>query len=104
MYTVINRIQVPGTGTAGFEEHFAGSMHATLADVDGLVGARLLRPEREGGAYLAIMDFTSRDAFLGWMRSPAFRAAHGPETRGMSGDVESFEAVASVGYGDGETA
>lgn len=104
MYTVINRIQVPVAGPSAFEEQFTRSMQCTLAGVGGLLSARLLRPVREGGAYLAVMEFSSREAFLGWMRSPAFRAAHGPETRGMHGDVEAFETVASVGYGDGEPA
>lgn len=104
MYTVINRIPVPVAGPSAFEEHFTQGMQGSLAGVDGLLGARLLRPEREGGAYLAVMEFTSREAFLGWMRSPAFRAAHGPETRGMSGEVETFETVASVGHDGGEPA
>lgn len=97
MYTVMNRIAVPAAGAAAFEERFAASMRATLPGVPGLVGARLLRPQDEGGTYVAVMDFTTRDAFLAWMRSPAFHTAHGPSTGGMNGDVESFETVASVG-------
>lgn len=104
MYTVINRIPVPASGQAAFEERFTASMRATLPGVDGLTGARLLRPARDGGAYLAVMEFTSREAFAAWMRSPAFRAAHGPGTSGMPGDVEAFETVASVGAGDGRAA
>ncbi|MFG2263634.1 antibiotic biosynthesis monooxygenase family protein [Streptomyces sp. NPDC048720] len=72
-------------------------MRETLPGVVGLVGARLLRPEREGGAYAAVMDFTTRDAFTAWTRSPAFHAAHGPATRGMAGETEMFETVAAVG-------
>ncbi|TQJ92155.1 antibiotic biosynthesis monooxygenase [Streptomyces sp. SLBN-31] len=97
MYTVMNRIPVPAAGAVAFEERFAASMRETLPGVPGLVTARLLRPQHAGGAYAAVMDFTSRDAFMAWMGSPAFRAAHGPSTGGTGGDVETFETVASVG-------
>lgn len=93
----MNRIPVPAAGAAAFEERFAASMRETLPGVVGLVGARLLRPEREDGAYVAVMDFTSRDAFEAWTRSPAFRAAHGPSTRGMAGRTETYRTVAAVG-------
>ncbi|BCJ33294.1 hypothetical protein Athai_07970 [Actinocatenispora thailandica] len=43
------------------------------------------------------MEFTDREAFTAWMRSPAFHAAHGPDTQGMGGSVEMFETVAAVG-------
>ncbi|MFF0834898.1 MULTISPECIES: antibiotic biosynthesis monooxygenase family protein [unclassified Streptomyces] len=102
MYTVMNRLPVPAAGAAAFEERFAASMRETLPGVVGLVGARLLRPEREGGAYVAVMEFTTRDAFSAWTRSPAFRAAHGPSAQGPSahgaaGETEAFETVAAVG-------
>ncbi|MCK1823587.1 antibiotic biosynthesis monooxygenase [Streptomyces sp. XM83C] len=102
MYTVMNRIAVPAAGAAAFEERFAASMRATLPGVDGLLGARLLRPQQEGGVYVAVMDFTDREAFAAWMRSESFRAAHGPSEGGApddvaSGGVEMFETVLSVG-------
>ncbi|WP_324788472.1 antibiotic biosynthesis monooxygenase family protein [Streptomyces sp. H51] len=97
MYTVMNRIPVPGPAAAAFEERFAASMRETLSGVDGLLSARLLRPGQEGGTYVAVMDFTTKDAFTAWMRSDAFRAAHGPSTQGMSSEVETFETVTAVG-------
>ncbi|MFR9796970.1 antibiotic biosynthesis monooxygenase family protein [Streptomyces sp. MS06] len=97
MYTVMNRIPVPTAGAAAFEERFAATMRETLPPVAGLLGARLLRPQQEGGAYVAVMDFTSREAFTAWTRSDAFRAAHGPSTGGTGGGVETFETVAAVG-------
>ncbi|MGW5329770.1 antibiotic biosynthesis monooxygenase family protein [Streptomyces sp. NPDC004014] len=96
MYTVMNRLPVPAAGAAAFEERFAASMRDSLPGVVGLVGARLLRPEREGGAYVAVMEFTTRDAFSAWTRSPAFRAAHGPSAHGAAGETEAFETVAAV--------
>lgn len=97
MYTVWNRIPVPAADASAFEEKFAASMRATLSGVPGLVRARLLRPQQEGGVYAAVMEFTSADAFAAWMRSDAFRAAHGPSTGGTDGAVETFETVVSVG-------
>lgn len=61
MYTVMNRIPVPEAGAAAFEERFAASMRETLPAVPGLVGSRLPRPQQEGGAYVAVMEFTSAD-------------------------------------------
>ncbi len=97
MYTVINRIPVPASDPGAFEERFAASMNATLPGVDGLIGARLLRPAGASGAYLAVMEFASRDAFTAWTRSAAFAAAHGSASRGMPGAVESYETVAEFG-------
>lgn len=97
MYTVMNRIPVPAAGAAAFEERFAVGMRGTLPGVPGLVGARLLRPQQEGGIYVAVMDFTSADTFAAWMQSDSFRAAHGPSTGGMNSQVEAFETVTSVG-------
>lgn len=94
MYTVINRIPVPATDPGAFEERFAASMSATLPGVDGLIGARLLRPAGQGGEYLAVMEFTSPEAFTGWMRSPAFAAAHGSPASGGPGAVESYQTAA----------
>ncbi|MEW2624385.1 antibiotic biosynthesis monooxygenase [Streptomyces sp. NPDC048106] len=98
----MNRIPVPSVGAAVFEERFAASMRATLPGVPGLAGARLLRPQQEGGAYAAVMDFTDAEAFAAWMRSDSFRAAHGPSEAGVSADgaaggVETFETVVSLG-------
>ncbi|MEV0839337.1 antibiotic biosynthesis monooxygenase family protein [Actinocatenispora sera] len=105
MYTVMNRIPVPGGEESAFEERFTASMGETLPGVDGLLGARLLRPAQAGGVYVAVMEFTTRDAFTAWMRSPSFRAAHGPSTQGMAGTVETFETVAAVADGvPGESA
>ncbi|GLY68697.1 hypothetical protein [Amycolatopsis taiwanensis] len=46
---------------------------------------------------MALMDFTTRDAFTEWTRSQSFHAAHSSSTQGMAGGVEMFETVAAVG-------
>ncbi|WP_037857899.1 antibiotic biosynthesis monooxygenase family protein [Streptomyces sp. NRRL S-340] len=97
MFTVTNRIPVPAAAAESFEEQFGASMGAHLADVEGLLGARLLRPQGEGGVYVAVMDFVSEDAFTAWMKSAPFRAAHQSSSPGMAGEVESFETVVAVG-------
>lgn len=103
MYTVINRTPVPASDPSAFEEHFAASMNATLPGVEGLIGARLLRPAGNGQAYLTVMEFTSSQAFTDWMRSPAFAAAHGSTSHATPGVVESYETVAEL-RGDGRDA
>ncbi|MGW4806192.1 antibiotic biosynthesis monooxygenase family protein [Kitasatospora sp. NPDC004272] len=102
MYTVMNRMAVPAVDAEAFEERFAASMRATLPGVDGLLGARLPRPQQEGGVYVAVTDFADEAAFAAWTRSESFRAAHGPSEGGASADgagggVETFETVAPVG-------
>ncbi|WP_139275677.1 antibiotic biosynthesis monooxygenase family protein, partial [Mangrovactinospora gilvigrisea] len=82
---------------AGFEEQFGASMRAHLAGVEGLLSARLLRPQSEGGVYVAVMDFASEEAFSAWMASASFRDAHSSSSPDMAGEVESFETVIAVG-------
>lgn len=103
MYTVVNRIPVPVSDPDAFEKHFAASMNATLPGVEGLIGARLLRPAGQGQTYLAVMEFVSAEAFTEWMRSPAFSAAHGSASNGMPSVVESYETVADF-RGEGRNA
>ncbi|WP_207820650.1 antibiotic biosynthesis monooxygenase [Streptomyces sp. VRA16 Mangrove soil] len=96
MFTVMNRIPVPAAAADGFEEQFGASMGQHLADVAGLLSARLLRPQNESGVYVAVMDFASKEAFSAWMQSLSFRAAH-QSSPGMAGEIESFETVVAVG-------
>lgn len=101
VYTVMNRIDVPAERAAAFEERFTQSMNQTLHGVVGLVGARLLRPRTAGAPYVAVMEFTSEDAFAAWRESESFRAAHGGASggagQGAAGVVEAFDTVAAVG-------
>ena len=101
VYTVMNRIDVPAGRAAAFEEVFAASMDRTLHGVVGLLGARLLRPRTADAPYVAVMEFTSEDAFTAWKESESFRAAHGGTSggagQGAAGVVEAFDTVAAVG-------
>ncbi|MFL6113352.1 MAG: antibiotic biosynthesis monooxygenase family protein [Catenulispora sp.] len=87
MYTVINRIPVPASEPGRFEEHFSASTGAALSGVDQLLGARLLRPTKDGGDYPAAMEFTLDEAFA---------AAPASETPDMSSVTESDKTVPNV--------
>jgi heme-degrading monooxygenase HmoA len=88
MYVVQNRINSPAS--EAFEAHFAESLRNNLKDVVGLQRAALLKPTGDDQPYVATMEFESKDAFLAWMRSDSFRAAHG------NADAPGMQAPASV--------
>ncbi len=99
MFVVHNRIDTPAEAAEAFEQHFAESMRTNLSGVDGLVRSTLMRPAEEGKPYVAAMEFESRDAFLAWMRSDSFRAAHAnTDAPGMQAptSLESFTVVEDV--------
>ena len=100
MYVVINRIEVGPERAEVFEQHFSGSMDGTLGAVSGLVRSTLMRPTAPDAPYLAQMVFDSKESFLGWLHSDAFKAAHGhgPGNGGEGGgpSVESYEVVNEV--------
>ncbi|WP_460775309.1 antibiotic biosynthesis monooxygenase family protein [Microbacterium sp. GXF7504] len=76
MFIVTNRITVAPENAAAFEETFSASMRDHLGGVPGLQRATLLRPEADGLPYVSTMEFDSKDAFMGWMRSDSFRNSH----------------------------
>lgn len=84
MFIAINRLKVrPGTG-GQLEERFAKS--GGLEETEGFIRFQLLRrswqphgePDHE--EYLAMTEWRSKDDFLAWTRSDAFKQAHsGPQ-------------------------
>jgi len=102
MFVVHNRIEVPADQAEGFEQHFAERMRTTLAGVSGLQRSALLKPSEPGKPYLATMEFDSRESFMGWMQSDAFRHAHAgtASERGPQGGpppgVEAYSVVEDV--------
>jgi heme-degrading monooxygenase HmoA len=97
VHVVFNRLEVPADHAEAFEQHFGGSMTGTLGAVPGLKRATLLRPNREGLPYIATMEFETEADFFAWMKSDAFRAAHG---HGPGAAAESG-ADADAGAGEG---
>lgn len=108
MYVAMNRIKVPSEHAEIFEQHFSRSMDGTLGEVPGLVRSTLLRPADEAAPYVAEIVFDSEASFQGWLRSDAFRAAHGHgpgagsdgDGQGDGPDVERYEVVNEVVAGN----
>lgn len=100
MYVVMNRIDVGAERAEMFEQHFSASMSNTLASVPGLIRSTLLRPSTPEDPYVAQIVFDSPESFQGWLRSDAFRAAHGhgPGGDGEGGglNVSTYEVVNEV--------
>lgn len=84
MFIAINRLKVqPGTG-GQLEERFA--QPGGLEETDGFVRFQLLRRswrphgEADHEEYLAMTEWRSKDDFLAWTKSEAFKRAHsGPK-------------------------
>lgn len=76
MYVVVNRLDITPDTAEAFEEVFANSMRSTLGGVPGLRRSTLMRPEGEGLPYLSTMEFESEEAFMAWLKSDSFKAAH----------------------------
>jgi heme-degrading monooxygenase HmoA len=75
MFIAMNHFQVaPGRGQE-FEDNWA-SRESFLAGVEGFVRFALLRGDEEG-EYISHSTWVSREAFLAWAQSEAFRKAHG---------------------------
>lgn len=58
------------------ESTFPESMRATLPGVPGLTRASFLAPSESGQGHVAILEFSSEQAYRTYLGSEAFRAAH----------------------------
>jgi heme-degrading monooxygenase HmoA len=77
MYFAMNRFRV----AAGHEADFEGVWRAReshLHEVPGFVRFHLLRGETSAGetTFVSLSEWLSRDAFVAWTESEAFRSAH----------------------------
>jgi heme-degrading monooxygenase HmoA len=75
VYVVVNRIRVEPTRADEFAETFAESM-SHLEGVPGLERSTLLAPSTPDGAFLAMMQFDTRESFVAWKHSESFALAH----------------------------
>lgn len=75
-HVVCNELFVNEPDVEAFETNFAASMRGTLPSVPGLVAARLLRPHEPGRAFVSILEFANSDAYLQYLDSAWFTAAH----------------------------
>lgn len=97
MHIVINRLDVPAERAEAFEGRFGTNMANTLGAVPGLRRSSLLRPNRDGDPYLAMMEFDDESSFRDWLHSDAFANAHGHGPGKNAGaDVESYTVVTQV--------
>jgi heme-degrading monooxygenase HmoA len=102
MFVAMNRFKVAKGSETAFEAVWTGR-DSRLAETPGFLGFHLLRgPERDDHVlYCSHSTWRSRDEFLAWTRSEAFRAAH----RDVGGqkplylgppEFEGFETVAGA--------
>lgn len=75
MFVAMNQFKVNPERAAEFEEAWR-TRESYLQDVPGFVQFALLRGDEEGD-YISHTTWESREAFLGWAQSDAFRRAHG---------------------------
>lgn len=75
MFIAMNHFQVAEGRGEDFEQLWQ-DRETYLAEVPGFVRFSLLRGD-EPGEYISHSTWESREAFLGWAQSDAFRKAHG---------------------------
>lgn len=77
MFIAMNRFTVRPENAEAFEALWLGR-DSHLKSVPGFVEFHMLKgPERDGAIlYCSHSVWESEEAFLGWTKSPAFRAAH----------------------------
>jgi heme-degrading monooxygenase HmoA len=99
MFVAMNRFKVARGSEAAFEALWT-TRESRLSETPGFVDFRLLRgPERDDHVlYCSHSVWASRDAFVAWTKSEAFRAAHrgvGEQRDLYLGppEFEGFEAV-----------
>ena len=86
MYIAMNRFQVSDELHSKFEEVWKGR-DSFLHEQTGFKEFHLLRGDAENGAreYISHSTWESKNAFLAWTESEAFRKAHssGPSLKGV---------------------
>ena len=75
MIAVANRIYVHPEYAEAFETRFQN--RAGMVDkMEGFMSNQVLRPTAEGDPYVVLTFWESRDAFLNWVNSDAFKKGH----------------------------
>jgi heme-degrading monooxygenase HmoA len=74
-FVAINYIDCTPEYIARFEELF-GNRAKAIDTMPGFVNMHVLRPQKEGDAYLIVSYWDSEEAFKGWTKSPAFIEGH----------------------------
>lgn len=74
-FIAINYIHCTPEYIARFEELF-GSRAKAIDTMPGFVNMHVLKPQKEGDAYLIVSYWDSEDAFKDWTKSEAFIEGH----------------------------
>ncbi len=74
-FVAINYINCNPEYKDRFEELFASRAHA-IDTMPGFVDMQVLRPAKEGDAYLIVSFWENENAFKTWTSSPAFLEGH----------------------------
>jgi heme oxygenase (mycobilin-producing) len=74
-FVAINYINCQPDYVERFEQLFATRAHA-IDTMPGFVDMHVLKPNKEGEAYLIVSHWTSEEAFKTWTTSPAFIEGH----------------------------
>lgn len=74
-FVAVNFIHCESSYRERFEELFRTRAHA-IDRLPGFIAMRVLQPQTEGGDYLVVSEWASRDAFDGWRQSPEFLEGH----------------------------
>lgn len=74
-FVAVNYINCSAEYRERFEELFASRAHA-IDTMPGFVDMQVLRPVKEGDAYLIVSIWENESAFKTWTTSPAFIEGH----------------------------
>lgn len=74
-FVAVNYIHCDAHYSERFEELFSGRAHA-IDSMPGFIEMHVLRPSKEGDAYLVISYWSNEEAFKNWTGSPAFLEGH----------------------------
>lgn len=75
MFVVCNRVQVRPQHAEAFEALFL-SRAGMVDGMPGFVSFQLLRPAKSEDEYMVMVTWESKEAYHGWLKSPAFKHGH----------------------------
>lgn len=74
-FVAINYIQCKSDYAERFEQLFATRAHA-IDTLPGFVDMQVLKPQKEGDAYLVVSHWLNEESFRAWTTSPQFLEGH----------------------------
>ncbi len=74
-FVAVNTITCDPAYIPRFKELFTTRAHA-IDRLDGFISMQVLEPKSEGEPYLVVSQWSSEEAFQGWLKSPEFEEGH----------------------------